>query len=371
MRNDFKKEICCKKEGGVLYEPPEPLFPLPFKKRRRQIFRFIAFLLLLGMITFACITAMSLGRDGDESGVDCENGKGDGECEIGTQDSNEAFEGKETIPVIEEEQTDAENETLLENEDITLSGAEELTDNAESAPLQEIAEADLSGIELGESYIINYSSKNADVMGLLDRGFSSTEKHDGETPVVMVIHTHTSEKYLSEDGKGIGGVVAVGDAMVKRLKLLGVSSLHCTVIHDGGGQNAYMAARETIRTMLKIYPDIKYVIDLHRMSLDAEGKNVKTVSGAHDGSAQIRLTVSAESGEHWQESLSLVLALRRSLNSGGERICMPAVVSHSRYNSDLCNYYIMADIGSSGNTAGEALAASKRLAEAVAEVILE
>ena len=143
------------------------------------------------------------------------------------------------------------------------------------------------------------------------------------------------------------------------------------MIHDGNEKNAYLNARDTIKTMLEIYPSIKYIIDVHRLELESDGKIVKTISGCSDGSAQIRLTASVGPGDRWQENLSLALALKSSLNHRGERVCMPAVLSQSAYNSDLTEYYIMVDIGSSGNSVNEAKAAAKRLADALADILLE
>ncbi len=364
----MKKELRERKETGVLYEPPEPLFPEALKKTRVSYFKIavgVSFLLLV-TILFVLIVSGESDRDQDgyvsdaESVTECYTEENEGidhsteeketyECETGCEES-----GSGTSEESEAIDTEEESETVL-------------------IDVGDIESADLSQIEKGDSYIINYTDKSPDIIGLVDRGFTETEKRGGEAPIVMIVHTHTSEKYLGDAASDspLDGVVAVGDTLNARLNALGVSSLHCTVIHDGDASNAYLNARDTIETMLEIYPSIKYIIDLHRIGISADGTPIKTVSGCGDRSAQIRFTVSSESGRGWQEDLSLVLALRHSLNRNGTRVCMPPVLTESRYNSDLSKYYIMADIGAVGNNVDEAKAAAKRLASAFANVILE
>ncbi len=371
MEDNFNRYVGLKKGGEVLYERAEPLFPMCVRKSRVYLVRAVALILAVA-IGVAIWIAVASGTF-DES-----FGSNDRPLSGNSQGGNGAFEDtltNDTEDAETERETVEESNTELEeiegsdvNESIAEGGSE-----TETEPFSGIGDTDLSMWELGESYIVNYSGKTVDISGLLDSGFVDMEKRGSSGPLVMVIHTHTSEKYFAEDGKQsvFDSVVSVGDELNTRLNSLGLTSIHCTVIHDSGEQNAYLSARETIKTMLKIYPSIRYIIDLHRLELYENDTPIKTVSGTKDCSAQIRLSVSSESGWLWQEDLSLALALRRELNGSGDRICMPTVLSPSRYNSDLSEYYIMADIGSCGNTADEARAAARRLAEAMAEVILE
>ena len=244
----------------------------------------------------------------------------------------------------------------------------ELAESETLTPIPEVVEVDLSLAERGDGYIINYTDKIVDIAGLLDRGFVDSEERNSSAPVVMILHTHTSEGYYKGKNEFLDGVISVGEVLSARLNALGLTALHCTVIHDGGESNAYISARETIEMMLKVYPTIKYVIDLHRIELDTGGVPIKTLSS--EGLAQIRLTVSA-SGDGWQENLSLALSLRQKLNDNDARLCMPPVLSSSRYNSDLSLYYLMVDIGATGNTVKEARNSAKKLARAIYDTVAE
>lgn len=364
MKNEVGKRV----RGDLLYEPPEPLFPEGFPKRRRRVPRLLALLVLIGVAV--CIWVISASGKGGGGGGTDESGAIEGTVEesYGGEVSSESTERP-----IETESRRPTTEAPSESEGDAQGGDEAEETEEETLDVSDVIEVDLSQIEKGDRYVINYSDRVADVSGLIDRGFIYTEERGNAAPLVLVIHTHTSEEYLSGGSgyRGPLGVVSVGDVLSARLNTLGIVSVHCTVIHDADRENAYLNAKRTIETMLDIYPSIRYIVDLHRLKLDADGEAIKTVSGCSDGSAQIRLTVGAYDGDDgWQEDLSLALALRKSLNGGGARVCMPVVISPSISNTDMSEYYIMVDVGSSGNTVEEAMAAGERLAFALADVVL-
>ncbi|MBR3879111.1 MAG: stage II sporulation protein P [Clostridia bacterium] len=354
----MKNEVSKREETRVLYEPPEPLFPdLPPKSPRVFWLRLAAFATLALIIIFVWITAVSAGNEENETqftGTEPQN-----KTEI-TESERESTETEE--PVDKETQTET-------NEELTAEQTEnEIGTETDNTPQMDFVESDLSLAERGDAYIVNYTEKAVGIAELLDRGFVDCEEKNSPSPIVMILHTHTSEAYYKSENKYLGGVISVGDALSRRLNALGLTAIHCTVIHDDGEGNAYIAAGETIKMMLKVYPSIKYVIDLHRMELESDGVPVKTVST--EGLAQIRLTVSAD-GAGWQENLSLALSVRQKLNENGTRLCMPPTLSPSRYNSDLPEYYLMVDVGATGNTVREATFAAERLAEAIYDTVIK
>ncbi len=351
----MKNEVAQKREGRVLYEPPEPLFPNLPPRRNKAIIRLTAF------AVFACalllIWALSVSAGGDE-----ENTEPPATERLTSPEREEVTEPPAEIESETESELQAET-----SEETALEDTERETEETVPTPVAEFVESDLSLAERGDSYIVNYTDRAVEIAELLDRGFLGSEERGSSAPLVMILHTHTSEGYHGGKSEYLDGVISVGDALSRKLNSLGLTTLHCTVIHDGGEGNAYLYARETIETMLKIYPSIKYVIDLHRMELDVGGIPVKTLS--EEGLAQIRLTVSAD-GEGWQESLSLALSIRQRLNEDGARLCMPPTLSPSRYNSDLSCYYLMVDVGATGNTSREATLAAERLAAAIFDVVI-
>ena len=281
------------------------------------------------------------------------------ETEGATEENDSALES--------ECETDAESEE--ENEDTDYSDDNE-SDTSDSA--SKIVSSDLSLAERGAGYIVNYSKHQPDTEGLLEMGFHGGRYSYTEQPVVLILHTHTEEGYYDfneNDPSHIltKSVVAVGERVAYELNRRGIPTVHCTVIHENGGDGAYASAAETIRDMLKIYPSIEYVIDLHRLEVvDANGKILRTESAL--GTAQIRLTVSSQ-GVLERETLALALSLRRKLNAGEKRLCMPVVFTDSKLNSEMAYYYLKVDVGSWGNEASEALATGEIFAATLAETL--
>lgn len=366
------KEIKRREGSNVLFEPPEPIFPENFPHRRLRPSQVVALVAALGILAIVWLLAVSgKGLGGGESESKFPSG-----AERVTGSVSETMSDKDGEPTLVGKETETEGEYGGSADATeTVRGFESETEEETAMPpvTGDVAELDLSEIERGEGYVVNYTDREIDVEGLLDRGFVGGEAVGSPAPLVLIIHTHTSESYIgSEVGfRGLETVVSAGEAICTTVNRLGISAVHCTVIHDGSDRNAYLNARDTVEMMLEIYPSIKYVIDVHRLALYDEGLPIKTTSGERDGSAQIRLTVGAN-GENggWQETLALCLSLRKSLNRGGGRICMPVAVSQSLAGGEVGRYYMKVDIGASGNTVEEAIAAGKRLAIALAYVLI-
>lgn len=256
-------------------------------------------------------------------------------------------------------------------EDDETAGENESAPPPDSAPLLP-ASKDMSFSERGDAYIVNYSKLNPDAKGILEMGFGGGRYTYSEAPVVLILHTHTSEGYLDADGNDPfyllnHSVLTVGERITYELSRRGIPTVHCSVIHDGDGEDAYANAADTIATMLKIYPTIEYVIDLHRAEeQDEDGNPLKSESAT--GDSQIRITVSSGGGLS-EESLALALCLRRELNSGEARLCMPVVFTDSKYNSDLSKYYLKVEVGTQANETAESVAAGEAFAAALADIL--
>lgn len=360
----MKNEIEKRRENKVLFEPSEPLFPDLPPRPSKIMLRIVAgaILLVIALVVWGLAVSAN-GEDNEDLGIS------DILTELETRAEDTCLE-ESWLPLESDyngEPTDEITHTETPTEKETEKEPEETEPEDQAPPTDEVIETDLSLAERGNAYIVNYTDKAVEVSELLDRGFVDVEEKNSPAPLVMILHTHTSEAYHGSKNAYLDGVISAGALLNQKLNSLGLTAIHCTVIHDGGEGNAYIAARDTIETMLKIYPSIKYVIDLHRMDLESDGIPVKTVS--EEGMAQIRLTVSADSAG-WQESLSLALSLREKLNDGGTRLCMPPTLSPSRYNSDMSKYYLMVDIGATGNTAREAILAAERLARAIYDTVI-
>jgi stage II sporulation protein P len=340
----------------------------------RAVFALVCAAAIVAAVIFLSVRIAALfdGREGGNGGS-YPIGDGQSQSEQTENESTESTESSLNGGYVTESfaEDNTESEQISDGE--TSSDSELPTDDTSAETLNDTVTLDISDASGSLGHVINFSDKDIDEDGLLDGGFMYTETRGDPAPVVMIIHTHTSEEYTKNDSssfKGLNSVVSVGESINAKLNAAGLSAVHCTVIHDADDVNAYVSARETIKTMLQIYPSIKYVIDVHRMDREEDGRIVKTLSEV--GSAQMKITVSADgtTGRNWQDGLALAIALRQELNSDGKALCAPTVLSAGRYNSDLCRYYLMLDVGARGNTTEEAMAAGEYFAEALLSVVL-
>ena len=151
-------------------------------------------------------------------------------------------------------------------------------------------------------------------------------------PVILIVHTHTTESYLKsgEDPSEAvyraldedDGVMAVGDAMAAVLEARGYRVLHDKTLCDYPEYNgAYNRSRAVIQADLAEYPSICLVLDVHRDAVaDSDGNQLRMAAEAEgQDTAQVMLVVGTDDGglEHpdWRQNLSLAAVLQGTLNA--------------------------------------------------------
>jgi stage II sporulation protein P len=251
-----------------------------------------------------------------------------------------------------------------------------------------IVNYDLSHLGRGIGYLNNETFYHPSINELLETDV--TVKLTQE-PLVLVLHTHTSEGYLGESVPYLEGdlgkitytqneeqnMLAVGKAFISALNKNGITAIHCTVMHDASGlSGSYERAAQSIQFFLTHYPSIRYVVDLHRDAiLTSEGEYVRAVTEIDGKSvAQILPVVGSNAGgwEHdgWEGNLALALQMRQVLNQNDTALCRPVMLRNSTYNQEMAPYAILLEIGTGANSIDEAIAAATHAGEAFAKVIL-
>lgn len=263
-------------------------------------------------------------------------------------------------------------------------------------PLQEpipdgatpIATYDLSHLGQGIGYLNNQTSYKPNTNALLQTDVTASPTRE---PLVLVLHTHTSEGYLTENATYLEGdlgeitytyesernVLAVGEVFVKTLKENGIAAIHCRVMHDESGlSGSYERAAQSIRFFREQYPSIRYVVDIHRDAiLTAEGDYVRAVTEIDGKSvAQILPVVGSDAGgwkhDAWEGNLALALQMREELNKNDTALCRPVMLREATYNQEMAPFAILLEIGTGANTIDEAIAAATLAGRAFAKVIL-
>ena len=209
-----------------------------------------------------------------------------------------------------------------------------------------------------------------------------------EGPQILIIHTHSSEAYTpagldryeptdntrTEDPEH--NIIRVGDELTRLFEQAGLRVIHDRGVYDYPSYTgSYGRSGAAVEQYLCDYPSITVVLDVHRDALGAEDVIYKTVA-EEDGTcaSQAMLLVGTdESGlEHpnWRENLSFALYLQSALSAAHPTLMRPVAVVPQRYNQQLCPGMLILEVGSSGNTMQEALAAVRLFAEAAAPALL-
>ncbi len=253
-----------------------------------------------------------------------------------------------------------------------------------------IVPMDLSLVSYGASYIYNATGLKPNTEALLKEPLKKGNETEllavSDAPLVLIVHTHGTEAYSEDgaisyldDGKELArsydpnkSVVSVGSVIAEALAKAGISTIHCTVMHDQPQyKDSYARAEETIRQYLERYPSIQLVIDVHRDSIvKSTGELVRPVTLIDgEAAAQVMCVVGSnwngEKHPNWEGNLALALKLRERVNGTYENLCRPPYLKSSTYNQELAPYSLLLEIGASGNSLAEA----KRSGEAIGEVL--
>ena len=255
-------------------------------------------------------------------------------------------------------------------------GAEPLSAVLETAGAADARETTISG---GLS-LKNETGYTVDVQQILADGPSVRLPAEG--PQVLIIHTHGSEAYTpagldryeandsfrTEDPRC--SVIRVGDELAARLEAAGLRVLHDREIYDYPSYTgSYTRSGEAVERYLAQYPGIAVVIDLHRDALGSDGVVYKTMAEEQGTVAsQIMLLVGTDGSglEHpdWRSNLSLALYLQDAVTRVHPTLMRPVALVQQRYNQHLTHGSLILEVGSSGNTLQEALAAIRLFADA-------
>ena len=207
-------------------------------------------------------------------------------------------------------------------------------------------------------------------------------------PQILIIHTHSSEAYTpagldryepsdntrTEDDEH--NIIRVGDELTRLFEQAGLRVIHDRGVYDYPSYTgSYTRSGAAVEQYLRDYPTISVVLDVHRDALGADGVIYKTVAEeAGTCASQAMLLVGTdESGlenPNWRENLSLALYLQNVLAAEHPTLMRPVALVPQRYNQQLCPGMLILEVGSSGNTMQEALAAARLFADSTAPALL-
>ncbi|WP_434511355.1 stage II sporulation protein P [Desulfitobacterium sp. AusDCA] len=191
--------------------------------------------------------------------------------------------------------------------------------------------------------------------------------------LVGIYHTHNAESYAGNGGperrEGENGdIVTVGETLTQALDRDGIGTSHNLTIHDSEDfMKAYSKSIVTANQLIKDYPSMKLLIDLHRDGLPPNvGKSTASVKGKEV--AKI-LFVVGKKNPHWQKNEEIAKTLIALGEQKYPGLFIPSIsyASDARYNQHLANGALLIEIGSQLNTLDEAKGAADALADVLAD----
>jgi stage II sporulation protein P len=209
-------------------------------------------------------------------------------------------------------------------------------------------------------------------------------------PQVLIIHTHTTESFISAD-KGYydpsaatrdtdktKSVVRVGDEVAKYLEQNGIGVYHDTEYYDYPDfDGAYGRSLTAIQNDLKKYPSIKVVLDIHRDSIqNTDGTRVKpTIVIGGKKAAQVVIVAgcgepeSAMTVPDWQWNYRFALRIQQQMNKSYADLAMPIELVDKQYNQQVSHGSLLVQIGTDVSTLGEVVYAGQLFGQSLSTVL--
>jgi len=188
-----------------------------------------------------------------------------------------------------------------------------------------------------------------------------------EVPKVLVFHSHASENYKPKDSHergGKGDVVAVGEAFVEELALLGIKAIHDQTIHDQPRYSeAFLNSEKKVSELLAANPTVQVVLDLHRDGLQDKPDDYTKARANGMDVAKILFVVGDKDNDLLEENLRFAQKVSDALEQQYPGVTRGVRVFKSDYSGELHPNSIMVLIGDwRGNTLEEAVASARLLA---------
>lgn len=231
-------------------------------------------------------------------------------------------------------------------------------------------------------YIVNASTKMTkeefDADYFISRDLS-VEKTDA--PQILIFHTHASEGFSdSRPGVDEDTVRGAGNLLTDILEeKYGYRVLHDTTVFDmkNGKDNrnyAYNEALKHLEELLKQYPSIEVIIDLHR---DAGAKRVVTINGKPTAKVMLfnglcrntqgKLTYLPN--ENLKDNLAFSFQMKLVGDEWYPGLMNRIFLKDYRYNMHLKERYLLIELGTEQNTVEEAKNAMEPLADVLNQVL--
>lgn len=206
-------------------------------------------------------------------------------------------------------------------------------------------------------------------------------------PQVLIMHTHTTEsyepyekdwfdsEYTSRSADPENGVVAVGQAIANELAAAGIGVIHDGTIHDDIYTGAYARSLATTEEILREYPSIKVVLDIHRDAVEYEdGSRISAVTEIEGKkAAQVMIISAADEGTYgvpdFLENLHFACQLQQSMESSYPTLTRPVLFQYCQYNQQVSTGALLIEVGSHGNSIDQAVYSGELIGKSLVRLL--
>lgn len=207
-------------------------------------------------------------------------------------------------------------------------------------------------------------------------------------PQVLIYHTHATESYEpcernyyisshpTRSTDKSQNMVAVGDAITDELTALGIGVIHSDELHDHPSYTgSYANSAETIKKVLKEYPSIKVVLDIHRDAIESDGARYAAVAEI-DGkyASQLMIISGCDDGTmdypNYMQNLRLASLFQQQIESDYPGLTRPILFDYRKYNQNLSTGGLLFEIGSHGNTLEQSVYSGHLIGKSIGKALL-
>lgn len=301
----------------------------------------------------------------------------------GEEEKTLAVEDEDTYRLILKKQAEDENEVL---EDGTVKNNKEKTEKTQTAKISEKKLKNYAYLR-SHFYTVDQTTKTdakeLDAGKLLKKNMKI--RKDGSKPKILIYHTHSQEAFKdSKAGDKKTSIVGMGDILTKELNdTYRIPTMHHEGVYDliGGKMDrsrAYQLTEVKVRKILKKYPSIEVVIDLHRDGVGNNTHLVTSIDGKKTGQIMFfnGLSRTKKNGDiaylknpYIQDNLAFSMQMQLAAAKKYPGFTRRIYLKSYRYNMHLMPKYLLIEAGAQTNTVKEMQRSMKVLADLLDAVV--
>ena len=301
----------------------------------------------------------------------------------GEEEKTLAVEDEDTYRLILKKPAEDENEVL---EDGTVKNNKEKTEKTQTAKISEKKLKNYAYLR-SHFYTVDQTTKTdakeLDAGKLLKKNMKI--RKDGSKPKILIYHTHSQEAFKdSKAGDKKTSIVGMGDILTKELNdTYRIPTMHHEGVYDliGGKMDrsrAYQLAEVKVRKILKKYPSIEVVIDLHRHGVGNNTHLVTSIDGKKTGQIMFfnGLSRTKKNGDiaylknpYIQDNLAFSMQMQLAAAKKYPGFTRRIYLKSYRYNMHLMPKYLLIEAGAQTNTVKEMQRSMKVLADLLDAVV--